>query len=230
MIVDTPLSRNYFLLLDFRPLFNYGACMSNRACTGVILAGGQNKRFDGVEKTFEQVGEASIFEHIYSIFRKLFDQLILVTNHPEKYMAWDIPMATDLFDIRSSLTGLHTGLFYSTTPYAFFAACDTPFLQKEMVETVLNNIAPKVDIVVPQTELGFEPLCAAYSRLCLKPVQAQLESGQLQIQRLFKTMRTRKIPETTLRKIDPNLISFFNINTPEDLERARQMAGGNPIL
>ena len=133
MIVDTPLSRNYFLLLDFRPLFNYGACMSNRACTGVILAGGQNKRFDGVEKTFEQVGEASIFEHIYSIFRKLFDQLILVTNHPEKYMAWDIPMATDLFAIRSSLTGLHTGLFYSTTPYAFFAACDTPFLQKEMV-------------------------------------------------------------------------------------------------
>jgi molybdopterin-guanine dinucleotide biosynthesis protein A len=213
--------------LDFKPAFIYGACMSNRACTGVILAGGQNKRFAGTDKAFERVGEASIFDHIYGIFRELFDQILLVTNHPEKFMAWDIPMATDLFDFRSSLTGLHTGLFYTTTPYAFFAACDTPFLKKEMVQAVLKGIEPNLDIVVPQTELGFEPLCAAYSRRCLKPVQVQLEKKQLQIQRLFKTMRTLKIPEMSLRKIDPDLISFFNINTPEDLERGRQMAGGN---
>ena len=215
------------IMLDFKPLFIYGARMSNRACTGVILAGGQNKRFAGIDKTFEHVGKATIFERIYNIFRELFDQIILVTNHPEKYLAWDIPMATDLYDIRSSLTGLHTGLFHTTTPYAFFAACDTPFLKKEMVQAVLNAIEPNLDIVVPQTELGFEPLCAAYSRLCLKPVQAQLEKKQLQIQHLFKTMRTLKIPQTSLRKIDPDLTSFFNINTPEDLERARQMIKGN---
>jgi molybdopterin-guanine dinucleotide biosynthesis protein A len=201
--------------------------MSNQACTGVILAGGQNKRFAGKNKAFEQVGNVSIFERIYGIFRELFDQILLVTNQPEKYLAWDIPMVTDLIDIRSSLTGLHTGLFHTTTPYAFFAACDTPFLKKEIVQTVLNAIEPNLDIVVPQTELGYEPLCAAYSRHCLKPIQVQLEKRQFQIQRLFKTMRTLKIPEMTLRKIDPDLISFFNINTPEDLERARQMAGGN---
>ena len=212
-------------MLDFKPLFIYGACMSNLACTGIILAGGQNKRFAGRDKAFEQVGQATIFEHIYGIFRELFDQILLVTNHPEKYMAWDLPMAADLFDLRSSLTGLHTGLFYTTTPYAFFAACDTPFLKKELIQSILNAIEPKLDIIVPRTELGFEPLCAAYSRLCLKPVQAQLDKKELQIQRLFKTMRTREIPETTLRKIDPDLISFFNVNTPEDLERARQMAG-----
>ena len=201
--------------------------MSNQACTGVILAGGQNKRFAGKNKAFEQVGKASVFDHLYGIFRELFDQILLVTNQPEKYLAWDIPMVTDLIDIRSSLTGLHTGLFHTTTPYAFFAACDTPFLKKEIVQTVLNAIEPNLDIVVPQTELGYEPLCAAYSRHCLKPIQVQLEKRQFQIQRLFKTMRTLKIPEMTLRKIDPDLISFFNINTPEDLERARQMAGGN---
>lgn len=212
-------------MLDFKPLFIYGACMSNQACTGVILAGGQNKRFAGTDKAFEQVGQATIFEHIYGIFRELFDQILLVTNHPEKFMAWDIPMARDLFDFRSSLTGLHTGLFYTTTPYAFFAACDTPFLKKELIQSVLNTIEPNLDIVVPRTALGFEPLCAAYSRRCLKPVQAQLDKKELQIQRLFKTMRTHKIPEATLRNIDPELISFFNVNTPEDLEQARQMAG-----
>ena len=201
--------------------------MSTLACTGVILAGGQNKRFAGTDKAFERVGKVTIFEHLYRIFREVFDQILLVTNHPEKYMAWDIPMAADLFDIRSSLTGLHTGLFYTTTPYAFFAACDTPFLKKEMVQAVLNELEPNLDIVVPQTDLGYEPLCAAYSRQCLKPVQNQLEKRQLQIQRLYQTMRTRKIPEASLRKIDPDLISFFNINTPVDLERARLMIGGN---
>jgi molybdopterin-guanine dinucleotide biosynthesis protein A len=215
------------IVLDFKRLFIYGACMSNQACTGVILAGGQNKRFAGTDKTFERVGQATIFEHVYRTFRELFDQLLLVTNHPEKFMAWDIPMAADLYDLRSSLTGLHTGLFYTATPYAFFAACDTPFLKKEMVQAVLDAIEPNLDIVVPQTELGFEPLCAAYSRQCLKPVQALLEKKQLQIQRLFKTMRTLKIPQPSLRKIDPDLISFFNVNTPEDLEQARQMAKGN---
>jgi len=217
-------------MLDFKTTFIYCACMSNLECTGVILAGGQNKRFAGTDKAFERVGESSIFEHIYGIFRELFDQILLVTNHPEKFMAWDIPSAADLFNFRSSLTGLHTGLFYTSTPYAFFAACDTPFLKKEMIQAVLSAVEPNLDIVVPQTELGFEPLCAAYSRRCLKPVQIQLEKKQFQIQRLFKAMRTQKILEPHLREIDPDLISFFNINTPEDLEQARQMARGNTIV
>ena len=217
-------------MLDFKTTFIYCACMSNIECTGVILAGGQNKRFAGADKAFERIGDTSIFEHIYGIFKELFEQILLVTNHPEKFMAWDIPMAADLFNFRSSLTGLHTGLFYTSTPYAFFAACDTPFLKKEMIQAVLSAVEPNLDIVVPQTELGFEPLCAAYSRRCLKPVQIQLEKKQFQIQRLFKAMRTQKILEPHLREIDPDLISFFNINTPEDLEHARQMAKGNPIV
>ena len=99
-----------------------------------------------------------------------------------------------------------------------------------MIQAVLNTVKPNLDIVVPQTELGFEPLCAAYSRRCLKPVQIQLEKKQFQIQRLFKAMHTQRILEPHLREIDPDLISFFNINTPEDLEQARQMARGNTIV
>ncbi len=211
-------------------LRNYVNGMSNQHCTGIILAGGENKRFSGMEKAFVRIGEEAIFERIFYIFDDLFDQTLLVTNHPEKYMAWDIPMAADLFDVRSSLTGLHTGLFYTTTPYAFFVACDTPFLKKEMIQVVLNTIEPNLDIIVPQTKLGFEPLCAAYSRRCLKPAQIQLENNRLKIQDLFKSMRVKKIPETQLRAIDPDLISFFNINTPEDLERAKQFAGGLTTL
>ena len=204
--------------------------MLNQDCTGVILAGGENKRFAGMEKAFERIGEMAVFEHILSIFRELFNDILLITNRPEKFIGWDITMAADLLDFRSSLTGLHAGLYHAATPYAFFAACDTPFLKMEMVQAVLNAVEPGFDIVVPQTRLGYEPLCAVYSRRCLKPVQAQLENGQLQIQRLFKSMRTRKIPESALREIDPDLVSFFNVNTPEDLEKAVQYTKGLATL
>ena len=78
--------------------------MLNRDCTGVILAGGENKRFAGTDKAFERVGEMAIFEHIYGIFRDLFAETLLVTNRPEKFLDWDITMAADLLDFRSSLT------------------------------------------------------------------------------------------------------------------------------
>ena len=212
-------------MLDFKRLFIYGACMSNQACTGVILAGGQNKRFAGTDKAFEHVGKATIFDHIYGIFREFFDRILLVTNHPEKFMAWDIPMAADLYGFRSSLTGLHTGLFYTTTPYAFFAACDTPFLKKQLVEMIVSAIEDKVDVIIPETAKGMEPLCAAYSQRCLEPITRLLEKRQLKIQSFFKKSRVRTIHENTLRKIDPDLNSFFNINTPEDLVRAENICG-----
>jgi len=199
--------------------------MSDRSCTGIILAGGENKRFSGFEKSFLQIGSRKIFEHIHGIFSELFDKTLLVTNCPEKYLQWDIPIVSDLFDLRSSLTGLHTGLFYTTTPYAFFAACDTPFLKKEMIQVILDAIEPNQDIIVPRTRMGFEPLCAAYSRRCLKPAQRQLETGRLKIQGLFENLRVNQIPETRLREVDPDLESFFNINTPQDLEKAEHLAG-----
>jgi len=199
--------------------------MVERTCTGIILAGGENKRFSGFEKSFLHIGSRKIFEHIHGIFSDLFDETLLVTNCPEKYLQYDIPMVSDLLDLRSSLTGLYTGLFHTTTPYAFFAACDTPFLKKEMIQIVLDAIEPNQDIIVPRTRMGYEPLCAAYSVRCLKPARRQLETRRLKIQGLFESLRVNEIPEKRLRTIDPELESFFNINTPLDLEKAEQMAG-----
>ena len=194
-------------------------------CTGVILAGGMNTRFFGQDKAFLSVGGKRIFDHLYSIFNDLFEDIILVTNDPHKYLEWDINIVTDLFPVRSSLTGIHTGLFYTLNPFAFFAACDTPFLKKELVETIVNSIEPGVDIVIPETPAGLEPLCAVYSKECLKPVEQHIIQKKFKIQQLFKKRRVKKIPEKILREKDPDLISFFNINTPQDQEKAEKMLG-----
>jgi molybdopterin-guanine dinucleotide biosynthesis protein A len=178
-------------------------------CTGVILAGGMNTRFSGQDKAFLSVGGKRIIDRLYNIFNALFEDIILVTNDPYKYLEWDINIVTDLYPVRSSLTGIHAGLFYTSNPFAFFAACDTPFLKKELVETLINNIEQGIDVVVPETKAGFEPLCAVYSKECLKQVEQQIIQNKLAIRHLFKK--------------HPDLISFFNINTPQDREKAEKM-------
>jgi molybdopterin-guanine dinucleotide biosynthesis protein A len=177
----------------------------------------------GIEKAFLRVGGVRILDRIYEIYRELFDEIILVTNNPHKFLEWDLLIVSDLYPIRSSLTGIHAGLFYMTNPFAFISACDTPFLRKEMVEAVIGKIEDQVDIVIPETTAGLEPLCAAYSKRCLNSARHHLEQEKLKVIKAFRKSRIKTISEKVLCKIDPDLRSFFNINTPADLKRAEEM-------
>ena len=193
-------------------------------CTGVILSGGLNSRFDGENKAFMSVGGRRIIDRLLDVFSDLFEEIILVTNRPQHFLKWDLTIVTDIIDLRSSLTGIHTGLFYTKNPYAFFSACDTPFLKKEMVEILIEQIEPKIDIIMPETSAGFEPLCAIYSKRCLKPAEDHLMADKVKIQWAFRSSRIKHIAENQLRPADPELRSFFNINTPQDLLRAEELA------
>ena len=197
---------------------------NHRPVTGVILAGGESSRFDYVNKAFFEIGGESIVERVYKVMRTVFDDIILVANDPIDYLTWDVLIATDIFSCRSSMTGVHTGLFMAETPYIFVCGCDTPFLKKELIEIVLAGLEKTVDIVVPQKANGwFEPLCAVYSRACLQPLEKNLKEKMFDIKRIYREMRIKPIDETVLRRVDPELVSFFNVNTPADLDRAREM-------
>ena len=188
------------------------------------MAGGKNSRFSGKNKALIRIGGKRILDRIYEVFTILFDKIILVTNDPTQYMEWDLDIVTDIFPVRSSLTGIHTGLFYTATPYAFFLACDIPFIKKEFLDILLDSVEPNIDIVIPETSKGVEPLCSVYSKRCFKPIEEQLEKNSLKIQRMFQKVRVKKIHEDILRTIDPNLVSLSNINTPDDLAQAMQTA------
>jgi molybdopterin-guanine dinucleotide biosynthesis protein A len=189
-------------------------------CTGVILAGGQNTRFAGKQKTLMKIGGKRILDRIFDVMTAVFDDIILVTNHPDQYLEWDATIVTDLLPVRSSLTGIHTGLFYTRTDYAFFTAGDTPFLKKELVAAIVDAISPATDIVMPETASGREPLCAVYARNCLELARHNVENGRLKIMRTFRKKNIRVLSEKTVRKTDPRLLSFINVNTPADLQRA----------
>jgi molybdenum cofactor guanylyltransferase len=201
--------------------------MTQQMCTGIILAGGESKRLNSVEKANLLVGDKRIIERMMTVYEKLFSDIILVSNHPTAYLEWDAIVVKDIYTKRSSLTGIHSGLFYTKTDHAFIAACDTPFLKMELVKTILEHINSGTDVVIPRTDVGIEPLCAVYSRRCLQPVQSALDQNSLKIRSFFSKLKVKEIPETVLRKIDPGLVSFFNINTPEDLEQANRMINEN---
>jgi len=201
--------------------------MTQQTCTGIILAGGESKRLNNVEKSNLLVGNRRIIAWMMTVYEKLFSEIILVSNHPTTYLEWDAIVVKDIYTKRSSLTGIHSGLFYTKTDHAFIAACDTPFLKKDLVKVIVQHIDSSTDVVIPRTDVGIEPLCAVYSRRCLQTVQGALEQNNLKIRNVFNKLKVKEVPETVLRKIDPGLASFFNINTPDDLEQANRMIDEN---
>ncbi|MBI4763703.1 MAG: molybdenum cofactor guanylyltransferase [Deltaproteobacteria bacterium] len=184
--------------------------------TGIILAGGMNRRMDGRNKALLSLGEQPIVGRLIELFQDLFEQVILVTNQPLEFVAWECMIVSDLLPVRSSLTGIHAGLFYTRNSHAFIAACDMPFLKKEMVQLLLNNLEPNRDVIVPVTREGYQPLCAVYSKRCLKAIERQTSNGNMKISKLYAKLKVKEIAEESLRQVDPDLISFFNINTEED--------------
>jgi molybdopterin-guanine dinucleotide biosynthesis protein A len=192
-------------------------------CTGVILSGGLNTRFSGKDKSFIRLGNTCILDLIYSIFKDLFDEIILVTNSPMDYIHLDATIVTDIYPVRSSLTGIHTGLYYASNDYSFFIACDTPFLNKMLIETIIDQIDAGVDAIVPETSNGIEPLFAVYSKNCLHTIEHQLNQKHLKVKKFLKKIRTKFLPEIKIKEVDPDLNSFFNINTPEDLAIAKKL-------
>jgi len=192
-------------------------------CTGVILSGGLSTRFNGRNKALLQIGARRILDRLYEVFTQLFDEIILVTNDPLQFLQWDLTLVTDLFPLRSSLTGIHAGLFYMQREFGFFCACDTPFLEKGLVEMLVEQMDHKTDIVMPHTAAGFEPLCAVYSKRCLQAARQHLNEKKLKIQWAFRSCRTKLVEEEMLRTRDAELRSFFNINTAQDLARAEAM-------
>jgi molybdopterin-guanine dinucleotide biosynthesis protein A len=194
------------------------------ACSGVILAGGRSTRFAGQDKGLLKVNGKTILDHIYPILNALFEEVLLVTHNPLAYIGWDLEIVSDLFPVRSSLTGIQAALFHASNPYVFITACDVPFLRQELIQALLAHVTHGCDLVVPQTTAGIEPLCAVYARRCLPRIEQSLYRGRYKIGAALNPKRICTVSERILRTADPELLSFCNINTPEDLTRAARMA------
>ncbi|MFZ1983386.1 MAG: molybdenum cofactor guanylyltransferase, partial [Desulfatitalea sp.] len=145
----------------------------------------------------------------------VFREILLVTRQPEQYADKAIRIVEDIFEARSSLTGIHAGLTHAQADYLFVVACDAPFVQPALIRLLIDAIAPGVEAVVPFLNGYYEPLCAIYAKSCVAPIEDQLNRGDFKIIRFFERIRVQRVPEEKIRSADPRLLSFLNVNTPE---------------
>jgi molybdopterin-guanine dinucleotide biosynthesis protein A len=161
-----------------------------------------------------------MMDGVYQAAAEVFDELLIVTNQPERYLEWDATLVSDLFDVRGSLTGIHAGLLYCSRPFAFVLSCDMPFVRPDIIRAILGRLRPGDDVVIPETGKGLEPLCAVYGKRCLKHIESRLRERRMRIQGFFDRVKVHRIAEALLRTADPTLRSLSNINTPGQLAAA----------
>lgn len=189
--------------------------------TGIILAGGKNLRM-GKNKAFLEIKGQRIIDRTKQLFVDLFDEVFLVTNSPLEYLDLNLRMVSDLFPEGGALGGIYSGLFHASHSHAFVAACDMPFLNKALISH-LSTLSSGYDIVIPKMEDGWQPLHAVYSPKCLPFMENLLRKNNLKIIDFFHKVNKREVTTEEILPFDPQLVSFLNINTPEDLARAEDL-------
>jgi molybdenum cofactor guanylyltransferase len=190
---------------------------SLKGLTGVILAGGKSTRY-GTNKAFAEVQGVRLIERTIRVMGSVCPRLLLVTNTPAEYAYLHLPMVEDLIKGLGPLGGIYTGLEVIDDEDGLFVACDMPFLREDLLRYMVT-LAGDFDAVVPRVDWMVEPLHALYTKKCLPSMRKFIRSQELQILKFFQEIRVRYMEEAEIRKIDPDLKSFFNINRPEDLER-----------
>ena len=187
--------------------------------TGIILAGGKSRRM-GENKAFIDVGGVPLFERVYRVFKEIFTEIIVVANDAGLFEGYEARLQKDILLNKGPLGGLYTGLFYSSNYHAFCTACDMPFLNPRLIKYMVEERG-EYDVIVPKTPDGLHPLHAIYSKKCLSPMRQLLDRDDLRIVNFFHRVRVRYIDETEIRKVDPHMRSFINVNTEEEMETVR---------
>jgi len=189
--------------------------------TGVLLAGGKSRRM-GEDKRFLSVGEETLFARSLAVLRSVFETVFVVIAQDSPELQSDAPVLRDLIPDCGSLGGLYTGLKHAKTPYVFVVACDMPFLNPATVRYVVEAKGD-YDVIMAELQNGLHPMHALYHRQCLPVMEALIKVRDLKIQRLAadRALRVHLITQAELEAIDPHGRSFYNVNTPSDLEAAR---------
>jgi molybdopterin-guanine dinucleotide biosynthesis protein A len=192
--------------------------------TGVIQAGGKSTRMGGHPKALLELGGRRIIERVLDAVGPVVDDLLVVTNTPELYQFLGLPMVADAYPEHGSLGGIFTGLSAASGAAAFTVACDMPFVHREIARLVVERAA-EGDVVIPRVGAQLETLHAAYGKACLPHIEARLRAGRLKIVGFFESVRVVEIAEAEVARYRAPEVAFMNVNTPEELERARVLAG-----
>ena len=190
--------------------------------TIAVQAGGKSSRM-GEDKALIRLAGIPLIERVLARIDGLADEILITTNRPETLAHLNLRMAGDEVPGAGALHGLKTALDAARGELVLVLSCDTPFVNRELLEHLLSR-AHEADAIVPKHDDKYEPLQAVYNRArCLPEVEAALLASERRMVSFYPQVLVLPIEEHVLSELDPSGLSFFNVNTAEDLERAEQL-------
>jgi molybdenum cofactor guanylyltransferase len=188
---------------------------------GIILAGGRSKRMGKNKALLPLPGNPSFtfIEHLSSILTSFCPEVLIVARDEAdaaNYTFQDIRIVTDKMPDNGPLMGLYSGLSAMHAQHALVIAVDMPFVQPALLSFLLSQ-SPTDSLLVPLVNNIPQVLLAVYARAILPLIENRLQQGRHDLRSLLEVAPVRYIEEVELRKVDPELHSFVNVNTPEEL-------------
>lgn len=176
----------------------------------------------GTNKALLEVDGVRLIDGAVETLRAIFPEVLIIANDPQPYAGLGVPIYADLVPEKGSLGGIYTAVTAAAHPHAFCLACDMPFAHPALIR-FLCTLVEGHDVVVPRTPEGLQPLHAVYGKRSLAAMRRQIESNRLKIDQLYEGVRVRYVDEAEMRPFDPDLLSFWNLNTREELAQAQTL-------
>lgn len=200
---------------------------SERALTGVVLAGGVSARM-GCDKAQLTFGGSPLLPQLVDRLLPLCSGGVLVVRRDSSQRLPQLPagarVVDDLLPEHAALGGLYTGLALAPTPHVFLAACDMPLLDAGLVGWMAASGPAGTDVLLPVASGRPQPLHAIYSHHCLAAIKEALLSGEFRMDGWHGAVRVHRLEQSDWAEVHPSGNSFCGANTARELEHLRGLA------
>ncbi|VVB54418.1 Molybdenum cofactor guanylyltransferase [uncultured archaeon] len=194
------------------------------AYSAIILAGGKGKRMGYREKALMAINGKPLISYVIESLEKVVDNIIISVRDKAQGKLLDSVLpgyiyAFDEYENTGPLAGILSGLTVCTDDFCFIAACDMPFINENVIKLLFKS-GEDHDAAIPRWKDGFlEPLHAVYKcKPMLSETKKAIKNGEKIVLAPIQKLRVNYVEMEEIRKIDMNLRTFININTPEEMD------------
>lgn len=194
--------------------------------TAIILAGGFSRRF-GSDKGLVHLKNKPLVRHVIDNVSQTVDEILVIVSSEQQKKKFEpivgknTQLIIDDDESQSPLIGTITGLKTSTGDYSLLLPCDAPLVSTKVVQ-FLFDLNFKKNAVIPRWPSGYlEPLQAVYRTTpALIAAKKGILGGRLDMRSMVEHLKEiRYVSTLVLKQLDPDLFTFFNVNTVQDLKK-----------
>jgi molybdenum cofactor guanylyltransferase len=191
--------------------------------SAIILAGGRSSRM-GRPKADLPFDGGTMLDYIVAEMMRVFEDLVVAVAEAQQFVweGYGAKSIEDRVSYRGPVVALEHALRKIQFDRAFVCSCDVPFVNGDLARRLCDMLGGD-DVLIPQVDGKLQMLHAVYRKDCAKTLATMRKNGESRLHEIVNFAKARMIPEAEIRALDPELLSFFNVNTPDDYQRALKL-------